>query len=189
MNSSQQLSGIATFIYKITKIVRALWLAERRVCRTVCKHGCDVKMLCFSRANHASTNFKKKNEFKTWQFTLFTIPSSAETWKIFTNKLCQYFSTFADILSEKNPYIGRHLFCKTRTEYACKTSCTMTLRLVRFSLLISAIIKCFSFSRESFCICIAWYKHFVSGLRNCFEFSHWKESLSTIIFISSSLVI
>ena len=27
-----------------------------RVCITVCKHGCDVKMFCFSRANHASTN-------------------------------------------------------------------------------------------------------------------------------------
>ena len=26
--------------YKITKIVRALWLAERRVCMRVCKHGC-----------------------------------------------------------------------------------------------------------------------------------------------------
>ena len=30
-------------IYKITKMVRALWLAERRVCMRVCKHGCDVK--------------------------------------------------------------------------------------------------------------------------------------------------
>ena len=26
--------------YKITKIVPALWLAERRVCMRVCKHGC-----------------------------------------------------------------------------------------------------------------------------------------------------
>ena len=26
--------------YKITKIVRALWLAERRVCMRVCKHAC-----------------------------------------------------------------------------------------------------------------------------------------------------
>ena len=28
------------FFCKITKIVRALWLAERRVCMRVCKHGC-----------------------------------------------------------------------------------------------------------------------------------------------------
>ena len=27
-----------------------------RVCIRACKHGCDVKMFCFSRANHASTN-------------------------------------------------------------------------------------------------------------------------------------
>ena len=29
--------------YKKAKIVHALWLAERRVCLRVCKHGCDVK--------------------------------------------------------------------------------------------------------------------------------------------------
>ena len=53
--------------YKITKIVRELWLAERRVCMRVCKHSCDVKMFCFSRANHASTNLKKVLSWKTWQ--------------------------------------------------------------------------------------------------------------------------
>ena len=30
------------------------------------------------------------------------------------------FFTEADILSEKNPYFGRHLFCKTKTDYAYK---------------------------------------------------------------------
>ena len=54
-------------VYKITKIVRALWLAERRVCMRVCKHGCDVKMFYFSRANHASKKFEKVFEFKTRQ--------------------------------------------------------------------------------------------------------------------------
>ena len=58
--------------YKITKIVRALWLAERRVCMTVCKHGCGVKMFCFSHANHASTNLKKFLSWKLDTFTLFT---------------------------------------------------------------------------------------------------------------------
>ena len=51
----------------ITKIVGALWLVERRVCMRVCKHGCDVKMFCFSRANHASTNLKKVLSWKTRQ--------------------------------------------------------------------------------------------------------------------------
>ena len=30
----------------------------------VCKHGCDVKIFCFLRANHASTNLKKGLELK-----------------------------------------------------------------------------------------------------------------------------
>ena len=34
------LSEYLNTFYKITKIVRALWLAERRVCMRVCKHGC-----------------------------------------------------------------------------------------------------------------------------------------------------
>ena len=51
--------------YKITKIVRALWLAKRRIFMRVRKHGCDVKMFCFPRANHASTNLKKVLSWKT----------------------------------------------------------------------------------------------------------------------------
>ena len=58
-------------IYKITKVVRALWLAERSVCMRVCKHGCGVKMFCFSRANHASTNLKKFSSSKLDKFPLF----------------------------------------------------------------------------------------------------------------------
>ena len=59
-------------IYKIFKIVCALWLAERSICRRVCKHGCDLKMFCFSRTNHASTNLKKFLSRKLDEFTLFT---------------------------------------------------------------------------------------------------------------------
>ena len=35
-------------IYKMIKVVRALRLAERHVCMRVCKHGCGIKMFCFS---------------------------------------------------------------------------------------------------------------------------------------------
>ena len=38
----------------------------------VCKHDFDVKMFCFSRANHASTNLKKFSSSKLDKFTLFT---------------------------------------------------------------------------------------------------------------------
>ena len=55
---SQSSVQCCTCSYKITKIVRALWLAERSVCMRLCKHGCGVKMFCFSRANHASWMWK-----------------------------------------------------------------------------------------------------------------------------------
>ena len=38
----------------------------------VCKHGCGVKVFCFSRANHASTNLKKFSSSKLDKFTSFT---------------------------------------------------------------------------------------------------------------------
>ena len=56
------------FFYKITKIVRALWLAERSVCMRVCKHGCGVKLFGFSHANHASTNFKTRQVYFIYPF-------------------------------------------------------------------------------------------------------------------------
>ena len=77
--------------YKITKIVHALWLAKRRVCMRVGKSGCDVKMFCFSCANHASRNLKKFLSWNSKSLLYLPIPSSAETWKIFTNLLCQFF--------------------------------------------------------------------------------------------------
>ena len=79
------------------------------------------------------------------------------------------FFAWADILSEKNPYFGKHLFCKqrlvTRTSFVYKTS-----RLVMISLLINALNKrVLLFSREGYFIkaienlfsrvCISWYKH------------------------------
>ena len=64
--------GWNTSIYKITKIVRALWLAERRVCMRVCKHGSGFKVFCFSRANHASRDLKNFLSWKLDTFTLFT---------------------------------------------------------------------------------------------------------------------
>ena len=63
--------GHSVFIYKITKILGPLWLAERRVWLRVCKHGCDVKMFCFRRANHVSPNLKKFLSWKLYKFTLF----------------------------------------------------------------------------------------------------------------------
>ena len=60
------------YIYKMTKTVRALWLAERSAYMRVCKHGCGVKMFWFSLPNHASTNLKKFSSSKLDKFILFT---------------------------------------------------------------------------------------------------------------------
>ena len=67
--------------YKTNKIVRALWLAERRVCVRVCKHGCDVKMFCFSRANQLS------NEV----YFIYPFPCRLKLGKSLQNMLCQFF--------------------------------------------------------------------------------------------------
>ena len=110
-----------TWYYKITKIVRALWLADRRVCMSVCKHGCDMKMFCFSRPNHASTNLKKVLSWKPQQvYFVHPFPCPLKLGKSLETCCVNFFFARGDILSEKKPYFGKHLFCKTRTDNAYK---------------------------------------------------------------------
>ena len=112
-----------TSIYKITKIVRMLWLAERSVCMRVCKHGCGVKMFCFSCANHASTNLKKFSSSKLDKFTLFT--HSFVGWNL-ENRYKEGVSIFFRLswhFKREKSVFWKASFCKTRTDYACKTSC------------------------------------------------------------------
>ena len=104
-------------VYKITKRVGAIWLAERRICMIVCRHCCDVKMFCFPRANHPSTYFELKN---STSLLYLPISSSVETWKIFRNSCVNFCFAWADFLSEKKSYFRKHLFCKTKTGYAYK---------------------------------------------------------------------
>ena len=111
-------------IYKITKIVRALWLAERSVCMGVCKHGCDVKMFCFSRVNHASTNLKKFLSSKLDKFALFT--HSFVGWNLeylYKQAVSILFRLSWHFKREKSLF-WKASFCKTRTDYVCKPSCT-----------------------------------------------------------------
>ena len=102
---------------KITKIVSALWLAERSVCMRVCKDGRGVKMFCFSRANHASVNLKKFSSSKLDKFTLFT--HSSVGWN-FENRYKEGVSIFFSFKLT----VCMASFCKTRTDYSCKASCT-----------------------------------------------------------------
>ena len=88
-------------------MLRALWLAEKRACIRVCEHGCDVKMVWFSRADHASTNFKKFLAENSTSLFHLPIPSLAETWKIVSLQTCCV-NVFAwdDILSEKSIFFA-----------------------------------------------------------------------------------
>ena len=120
-------------------------------------------MFCFSCANHASTKLRKVLSWKTRQvYFIYPFPRwlKLETF------------AWAAILSEKNSYFGKHLFCKTKTDYTCK------LHVQDF-----ATGKNFSFDQcskqESFAFFLTVMQtlNFVSGLHNCLEFSQPLEFL------------
>ena len=100
------------------KIVPTHWLAERSVCMRVCiKHGCDlvVTSRCFAfRALITQAWIWKRFWVQTSTSLLYLpTPLSAETWNIFTNKLCQFcFLLSSHFKRELNPYFRRHLFAK-----------------------------------------------------------------------------
>ena len=116
-------------------------------------------MFCFSRGNLASTNLKMFSSSKLDKFTLFT--QSFVGWKSLQRtrhiffRLSWHFRREKHLLA-KQELITRHFFDKT-------------LRLVRISLLISAIQRVLRFFSGNlfyksnrklfFCVCIAWYKH------------------------------
>ena len=62
-------------------------------------------MFCFSRANQANTNLKKLLSQKLDKFNLLThSPRRLRLGKSLQNMLF----ALADVLSEKNPYFGKH---------------------------------------------------------------------------------
>ena len=107
-------SPFAMQIYKITKIVCELWLAKRSVCMRVCKHGSVVASRCIGFC----VLFTRTWIWKSFQVQNLTslfylpIPSLAETCKIFTNKLCQFFFRLSWHFKWENPYFGKHLLAK-----------------------------------------------------------------------------
>ena len=69
----------------------------------------------------------KSKSFPWWGYGYFLEPhisSSVETWKIFRSMLCQFFFTWAAILSEKNPYFGKHLLLQNEDWLRVQASCT-----------------------------------------------------------------
>ena len=75
---------------------------------------------------------------------LYPFPHPLKLGKSLHKMLCQFSFSWADILSEKNPYFAKLLFCKTRTDYAYKTLCTRLCDWWEF-ILISAITRVLHF--------------------------------------------
>ena len=99
-------------IYKVTKIVRALWLAVRNVCMRVCKHGCHVRCFAF-RALITQARIWKSLVIKTRQvYFIYPFLRRLKLGKSLQTSCVNFFFAKADILSEKNPYFGKHLFAK-----------------------------------------------------------------------------
>ena len=171
-------------IYKITKIVRALWLAERSVCMRVCKHGCGVKLFGFSRANHASTNLKKFSSSKLDKFALFT--HSFVGWNM-ENRYKEGESIFLRLSwhfkRQKSGFGGvKHLFPKqeliTRArlrgqDFATGNNFSFNQCRTKSFAFFSPGKLFYKSNRTLFsCVCIAWYKHS----------RHWENSrLSRIL--------
>ena len=92
----------------------------------VCKHGCDVKMFCFSRANHSSTNLKK---FLSWKPDKFTLsPHSLVGWNLenlYKHAVSIFFFAYAEILIKKNLYFGKLFFFSQNKNHR------QTIRIVR----------------------------------------------------------
>ena len=108
-------------VYKITKIVCVLWLAERPVCMRVCKHGCDIKLFCFLHANHASMNLKKVLSWKPLQvYVIHPFPRQLKL----GNMLCQFFFAWVDILSEKKTIFWKASFLQNKDWLRVQALCT-----------------------------------------------------------------
>ena len=71
---------------------RALIGQEACLHESLRKHGCDSKMFFFSRVNHASMSLWDEN---STSLLYSHTPSSAGTWRIFPNMLCQCFFPFS----------------------------------------------------------------------------------------------
>ena len=100
----------------------------------VCKHGCDINMFCFLRANHASTNLKKVVSWKISRqlYFIYLFPRRLKLEKSLET-CCVKFFCLSWHLSEKSILFGKQGLIKC-TSFEYKTS-----RLVTISLLISAL--------------------------------------------------
>ena len=88
-------------------------------------------MFFFSRVNHASMSLWDEN---STSLLYSHIPSSAGTWRIFTNMLCQCFFRFSwHFKREKSVFWKASFFCNTRTDDAGKNTCKRLIKYLRLT--------------------------------------------------------
>ena len=147
----------------------------------VCKHGCDVKMFCFSRANHASTNLKKFSSSKLDKFTLFT--HSFVGWNL-ENRYKEGVSIFLRLswhFKREKSAVCTVPFCNFATgkNFSFNQCHTKSFAFFsRESYFIKAIENFFS------CVCISWYKK-SRGWENAPQL--WKPSTSSRVCVTVSI--
>ena len=116
-----------TLIDKITKIVRELWLAERGVFyESMQTWFWRQDVLLFARQSRKH-EFENVFELKTRQVSfIYPFPRRLELWvNLYKHALSIFVRLSWHFRREiKNPLFRKHLFCKTRTDYTCKTSWT-----------------------------------------------------------------
>ena len=158
-------------------IVLTLWLADRHVCMRVCKHGCGVKMFCFSHDNHAGMNLNS-----TILRNIYPIPRRLKLGKSLQNMLCQFF--FSLNMSwhfkwEKSIFWNTS-FLQNKNWLHKQDFMYKTSWLVRISLLISVITK-----SVTFFLSITWYKH-KRGWENSLQLCKPWTSSQVCIAVSDS---
>ena len=145
------------------------FIVERSVCMRVFKNGWGAKMFCFSRANHTAWISKSSQVQNLTSLLYLPIPSLAETWKIVTRKVCRFFFSPKLTVKARKVRILESIFLQNKNWLRVQDFVDKILRLVRISLLISAIQRVLRFfsgnlfyksNRKLFsCVCIAWYQH------------------------------
>ena len=131
----------------------------------VCKHGCGVKTFCFSCANHASTNLKRFSSSKLKKVYFFYPFLRRLKLGKSLQRRCVNISTLKLTFYARKVRILESIFLQNKNRLRVQDFVDKTLRLVRISLLISAIQRILRFfsgklfykSNRNFfsCVCIA----------------------------------
>ena len=126
-------------VYKITKIVHALWLAERSVCMTVCIHGCGLVVASSCLAFRALiTQARIWKSFRVQNSTSYPFLRRLKHGKSLERRWVN-FSLLKPAFWARKIRILQSIFLQNKNWLRMQGFVDKILQLVRISLLISAI--------------------------------------------------